>query len=192
MRGWGGYEPGVPLLGPGCWAGPGRAWPRSRFWIRNLPLPAPHLTQLALQVLQDPAQQELLLFSSLGDPECLSRIQLFSMPDPRSEIDPGSRIRNPSRIQIFSIPILTFYPSRIQDQGVKKAPDSGSATLLLSSVGDQDLHVLGPPRSGFISQRYRSGSGLSTFPFLIKVLSWLKKFLENKVLTQTFSKILNF
>ncbi len=39
-------------------------------------------------------------------------------------VHPGSRIR-----------ILTFYPSWIQDPGVKKAPDpgSGSATLLSSS-----------------------------------------------------------
>ncbi len=37
-------------------------------------------------------------------------------------VHPGSRIR-----------ILTFYPSRILDQGVKKAPDpgSGSATLII-------------------------------------------------------------
>ncbi len=31
------------------------------------------------------------------------------------------------------IRILTFYPSRIPDRGVKKAPDPGSATLLLSA-----------------------------------------------------------
>jgi hypothetical protein len=34
-------------------------------------------------------------------------------------VHPGSRIR-----------MLTFYPSRIPDPGVKKAPDPGSATLL--------------------------------------------------------------
>jgi hypothetical protein len=41
--------------------------------------------------------------------------------------DPGcsSRIRKKSRIRI-----LIIYPSRIPDQGVKKAPDPGSATLL--------------------------------------------------------------
>ncbi len=43
------------------------------------------------------------------------------------DVYPGSRIR---------IRILTFYPSRIPDQGVKKAPDpgSGSATLVFCSV----------------------------------------------------------
>jgi hypothetical protein len=35
-------------------------------------------------------------------------------------VHPGSRIR-----------MLTFYPSRIPDPGVKKAPDPGSATLLI-------------------------------------------------------------
>ncbi len=78
---------------------------------------------------------------SVADPGCLSRIRLFSIPDPGSElflsripdfnpkkwflsfmkhVHPESRIR-----------ILTFYPSRIPDPGVKKAPDPGpgSATL---------------------------------------------------------------
>ncbi len=82
--------------------------------------------------------------SSVVDPGCLSRIRIFSIPDPRStsknlsiltqkivsklsEYDPGCS----SRIQI-----LIFYPSRIpdsgQDPGVKKRhrlPDPGSATL---------------------------------------------------------------
>jgi hypothetical protein len=40
----------------------------------------------------------------------------------------------------------------------------------------QDLHVFGPP--GSISQRYGSGS----FPFLIDVLSGLKKCLQNRIL----------
>jgi hypothetical protein len=46
------------------------------------------------------------------------------------------------------------------------------------SVGDpdpepdpQDSHVFGPPGSGSISQRYWSGSGSGSFPFLINVLS---------------------
>ena len=49
--------------------------------------------------------------------------------------------------------------------------------MLITSVGDpdpgpQDLHVSGPPGSGFISQRYRSG--YDPFPFLLNVLSELK------------------
>ncbi len=48
------------------------------------------------------------------------------------------------------------------------------------SVGDpdqepdpQDLHVFRPRRSGSISQRYGSGTGTGTLPFLIDVLSGL-------------------
>ncbi len=65
--------------------------------------------------------------------------------------------------------------------------------IVFFSVGDPDLqdpHVLGPPGIGSISQRYRSGSW--SLPFLIKVLSGLKDFLQNKILTQNFSKKLNF
>jgi hypothetical protein len=71
-----------------------------------------------------------------------SRIRLFSIPDPGSELFP-SRIRikefkyfNPKKWFLSSrkydlgcssrIRILTFYPSRIPDPGVKKAPDPGS------------------------------------------------------------------
>ncbi len=43
---------------------------------------------------------------------------------------------------------------------------------LLTSVGDPDPDVFGPPGSASISQRYGFGSG--SFPFLIKVLSGLK------------------
>jgi hypothetical protein len=63
------------------------------------------------------------------------------------------------------------------------------------SVGDpepdpQDPHVFGLPRSGSIRQRYGSGSG--SFPFLINVLSGLKEGMQKKILTQNFSKKLNF
>jgi hypothetical protein len=53
-----------------------------------------------------------------------------------------------------------------------------------------DPHVIGP--SGSISQRYGSRSVSGSFPFLKKVLSGLKYCLQNKILTQNFSKILNF
>jgi hypothetical protein len=43
-------------------------------------------------------------------------------------VHPGSRIR-----------MLTFYPSRIPDPGVKKTPDPGSATLALKIGKLQDL-----------------------------------------------------
>jgi hypothetical protein len=79
-----------------------------------------------------------------------SRIRLFSIPEPNLSIpDPGSASKNLSIltqkngfltlgnmirvVQTASrIRILTFYPSRIPDPGVKKAPDpgSGSATLV--------------------------------------------------------------
>ncbi len=45
-----------------------------------------------------------------------------------------------------------------------------SKNIQYTSVGDPDPLVFGPPGSGSIIKRYGSGS----FPFLIKVLSWLK------------------
>ncbi len=62
-----------------------------------------------------------------------------------------------------------------------------------SSVGDpdpQNPHVFGLP--GSISQRYGSGSGSESFPFLINVLSGLKQCLQNKNLTQNISQTSNF
>ncbi len=64
---------------------------------------------------------------SVADMGCLSRIRLFSIPDPNC-IHPRSELY-PSRIQVVHpgsisrIRMLTFYPSRIPDPGVKKAPD---------------------------------------------------------------------
>ncbi len=49
-------------------------------------------------------------------------------------VHPGSRIR-----------ILTFYPSRIPDPGVKKAPDPGSGTLILGLSGYLDGDRRGGP-----------------------------------------------
>jgi hypothetical protein len=82
--------------------------------------------------------QYMCLDNSVADPGCLSRIRIFSIPDPGSaskkklflssrKYDPGCS----SRIRI-QIRILILYPLRIPDPGVKKAPDpwSGSATLL--------------------------------------------------------------
>jgi hypothetical protein len=61
---------------------------------------------------------------------------------------------------------------------------------------DPDPDVVGPSESGSISQRYGSGSGSwsgsGSFPFLINVLGGLKKCLQYKILTQNFSKKLNF
>jgi hypothetical protein len=89
----------------------------------------------------------LLKFRSVADPGCLSRIRLFSIPDPNF-FHPVSRIRikefkyiNPKngfealgnmiRVCSSRIRILTFYPSRIPDPGVKKAPDPGSGFAAL-------------------------------------------------------------
>ncbi len=47
------------------------------------------------------------------------------------------------------------------------------------STGDPDPDDFWPPGSGSTSQMYGSGSG--SFPFLIKVLSGLKKCLQNKI-----------
>jgi hypothetical protein len=64
--------------------------------------------------------------------------------------------------------------------------------FLGSSVGDPDPHVFGPPVSGSMSQRYGSDSRFGSFSFLIEVLSGLKDYLQNKVLTQNFSTKLYF
>ncbi len=88
--------------------------------------------------------------TSVADRGCLSRIPdpTFSIPDPNC-LHPGSRIRikefkflTPKKnkkngfkalenmIRVLHpgsrIRMLTFYPSRIPDPGVKKAPDPGS------------------------------------------------------------------
>ncbi len=98
---------------------------------------------------------------SVVDPGCLSRIRgsgIF-LPDPGSDffpsriLDPNfsSRIRfkefkyfNPKEWFLSSrkydpdcssrIRILTFYPHRIPDPGVKKAPDPGSGSATLAQV----------------------------------------------------------
>ena len=69
-----------------------------------------------------------------------------------------------------------------------------SIKKFFGSVGDpdpQDPYVFGPlgsGGSGFISKGYGSGSGSRSFPFLIDVLSRLKKCLQNKMLTQNLAK----
>ncbi len=71
--------------------------------------------------------------SSVADPGCLSRIRFFSTPDP------GSGLFIPD-------PDADFYPSRIPDPGVKKAPDPGSGSATLSvSMRIRDVY----PGSGF-------------------------------------------
>ncbi len=59
-----------------------------------------------------------------------------------------------------------------------------------SGTGCADPHVFGPPGSGTgsVRHRYGSGSGSGSFRFLINVLSGLKLCLQNKILTQNFSK----
>ncbi len=61
---------------------------------------------------------------------------------------------------------------------------------IMTSVGDPDQLVFGPPGSETISQKF--GSRSSSFPFLIKVFSGLKYCLQNMILTQNFSKKLKF
>jgi hypothetical protein len=56
-------------------------------------------------------------------------------------LDPESKLFS-SRIRVVHpgcssrIRILVFYPSRIPDPGIKKAPDPGSATLALKKLED--------------------------------------------------------
>ncbi len=93
-------------------------------------------------------------FFSVADPACLSRIRLFSIPDPGSELSPSrilikefkycnpknskkwflsSKKYDPGCSSRIPDPDADFLPSRIPDPGVKKVPDpgSGSATLVL-------------------------------------------------------------
>jgi hypothetical protein len=83
------------------------------------------------------------MLHSVADPGCLSRIRLFCIPDPNC-LHPGSRIRlkefkyfNPKKTKKWflssrkydlgcssRIQMLTFYPSRIPDPGVKKGTGS--------------------------------------------------------------------
>jgi hypothetical protein len=60
--------------------------------------------------------------------------------------------------------------------------------LVRSSVGDPDPHVFGPSGSRSISQRYGSGSGSGSYPFLINVLSGRKLGLKNKIFSHNCSK----
>jgi hypothetical protein len=61
-----------------------------------------------------------------------SRIQIFSIPDTDSAsknlsiLTQNNGFKRTSRIRI-----LIFYPSRIPDPGVKKAPDPGSGSTVL-------------------------------------------------------------
>ncbi len=82
-----------------------------------------------------------IALTSVVDPGCLSRIRLFFIPESGSEIFP-SRIRIKAKKMFLSskkydpvcssrIRILTFYPSRIPDPGVKKAPDPDPQHWLL-------------------------------------------------------------
>ncbi len=99
----------------------------------------------------------------MADPGCLSRIPLFSIPDPGSELcisipDPGSSknlsILTPKKAKKWFLsskkydpgcsfripdPDADFFPSRIPDPGVKKAPNPGSATLPLRILTHLDL-----------------------------------------------------
>jgi hypothetical protein len=67
--------------------------------------------------------------------------------------------------------------------------------MVRGSVGDSDPepdpdpqypHVIGPHGSGSISQRY--GSGSESLPFSHNCLERTKYCLQNKIITQNFSK----
>jgi hypothetical protein len=70
------------------------------------------------------------------------------------------------------------YTVRVID--VFAMPQSGNGVASVGDPDPQDPHVFGPPGSGSISQRYGSGSGSRSFPFL-------KYCLKNRNLTQNFS-----
>jgi hypothetical protein len=58
----------------------------------------------------------------------------------------------------------------------------------VSSVADPDPYVFGPPGSGFISQRYGSGS----FPFFQKCADRAEIMLANHDFKTKFEKKINF
>jgi hypothetical protein len=62
----------------------------------------------------------------------------------------------------------------LYDPSLVKRLDSLSSSVgyLDPEPDPHDLHVFGPPGSGFISQSH--GSGFGSFPFLVKVLRGLK------------------
>jgi hypothetical protein len=88
-----------------------------------------------------------------------SPIRILSIPDPRSEFFPSRhkswiRIKeveyfNPKILFLSTwkydlgcssrIRILSFYPSRIPDPGVKKAPDPGSRSTTLPSTAESSI-----------------------------------------------------
>jgi hypothetical protein len=74
----------------------------------------------------------------------------------------------------FSLNTGTVYTKieKMRQLGAKML--TNQSVLFRSSVGDPDPHVLRPPRSGSISQRYGTGFGSESFPFLLKMLSGTK------------------
>ncbi len=79
-----------------------------------------------------PSRTPILIFS-IPDPVRYlpQRILTQKMVSRHSESDPGFSPR---------ILILIFYPSQIPDPGVKKAPDPGSATLLVRLNAGKNIH----------------------------------------------------
>ncbi len=86
----------------------------------------------------------LHLVCSVMVPGCLSRIRIFSIPDPGSEFFPfrisdpnffhpgsASKYFNPQKWVLSSRKYDTACSSRIPDPWVKRAPDPGSATLFV-------------------------------------------------------------
>jgi hypothetical protein len=92
---------------------------------------------------------------SVADPGCLSRIRLFSIPDPGSS-SKNLSILTPKKAKIWflsskkydpgcssRIPDLDadFLPSRIPDPGVKKVPNPGSRIRIRNTGYDvEDFH----------------------------------------------------
>jgi hypothetical protein len=105
--------------------------------------------------------RNMCTFPSVADPGCLSRIRLFSIPDPNC-LHPGSRILkefkyfNPKKAKKWFLsskkydpgcssripdPDADFIPSRIQGSKRHPIPDpgSGSATLLFPHYSEESV-----------------------------------------------------
>ncbi len=122
------------------------------------PCPPPPVPPLHAVLLHSSARiSNTLGGTNVADPGCLSWITDPTFFHPGSQIpdrnfsipDPGSASKNLSILTqkwfltsrkydpscSSRIRILTFYPSRILDPGVKKAPDPGSRSAALGGTG---------------------------------------------------------
>jgi hypothetical protein len=106
--------------------------------IQTFSIPDPGSSSKNLSILTPKNQKKWFLSSKIYDPDCSSRIRM-----------------------------LTFYPSRIPDPGVKKAPNPGSR---IRNTGILDLQSLNsdPTQTCFSMTKNKKKIKLEIFSFLNK------------------------